>query len=554
VNAFVRDFLHYISFPFLLTGAWLSIQIAAAAMICGPLLGFVLALMRLSSFKTLRHLAWIYIWIMRGTPLLLQLVFLYDALPVVGIVLHPIVTAILGFTLNEAAFSAEIIRGGILSVNRTQPLAAASLGMGTMLTLRRIVLPQAMRAILPGLANSTITMMKSTSLASILSVSELTLRSEQIVAVNFKFFPVFAAAGLMYLIMTTLVAAVQMFLERRFSLDRETLPSTASGLGRVFGFRRTPISSPTGPTAPAVGSRPPLSYVPPAMLAVRADSLENSAASALVQAAWLSSGPGPLQSGDDSSFVVCADVWKAYGSRPVLRGINMVVHRGEVVTIMGPSGSGKSTLLRLVNHLDRLDRGEITVAGRYVGYEKAGGVLRPSGDLARARAEARIGIVFQQFNLFEHLTALENIMEAPVHVYGQGREVARDRAMELLTGVGLAHHAHHLPHRLSGGQQQRVAIARALGISPRLMLFDEPTSALDPELVSEVLAVIRRLAEGGMTMIVVTHEVKFAADVADRVLFIDDGRIIEEGAPEDVLVQPKELRTRQFLRLVERSR
>jgi polar amino acid transport system permease protein len=220
---------------------------------------------------------------------------------------------------------------------------------------------------------------------------------------------------------------------------------------------------------------------------------------------------------------------------------------------MGPSGSGKSTLLRLINHLDPLDRGEITLDGRYVGYQKVGTALRPSRNLARSRAEARIGMVFQHFNLFEHLTARENVMEAPVHVYGQPPDVARAQAEELLASVGLAHHADHLPHRLSGGQQQRVAIARALAISPRLMLFDEPTSALDPELVSEVLAVIRRLALGGMTMIVVTHEVRFAREVADRIVFMDDGRIVESGPPESVLDHPTELRTQQFLRLVGRE-
>jgi polar amino acid transport system permease protein len=178
-------------------------------------------------------------------------------------------------------------------------------------------------------------------------------------------------------------------------------------------------------------------------------------------------------------------------------------------------------------------------------------VLRPSRNLARARAGARIGMVFQHFNLFEHFTALENIIEAPVRVYGEKPENAVALAHKLLSGVGLARHAAHLPHRLSGGQQQRVAIARALAISPRLMLFDEPTSALDPELVSEVLGVIRRLAEAGMTMIVVTHEVRFAREVADRVVFMDDGRIVEEGSPEEVLVNPTQERTQRFLRLVE---
>src|SRR5262249_8127627 len=210
--------------------------------------------------------------------------------------------------------------------------------------------------------------------------------------------------------------------------------------------------------------------------------------------------------------------------------------------------------LRLINHLESLDRGDITVDGKYVGYEKVGDdALRPTRQLARARADARIGMVFQHFNLFDHLTALENVVEAPVRVYREPPEAALQRGLALLDGVGLAHHAHYLPHRLSGGQQQRVAIARALATSPRLMLFDEPTSALDPELVSEVLAVIRHLAEAGMTMVVVTHEVRFAKEVADRVIFLDQGAIVEEGPPGEVLVNPKQARTQQFLRLVEHA-
>ena len=254
---------------------------------------------------------------------------------------------------------------------------------------------------------------------------------------------------------------------------------------------------------------------------------------------------------EERPFVVCRNVCKSYGTREVLRGIDLTVKRGEVVTIMGPSGSGKSTFLRLINHLEGLDGGEILVEDKHVGYELTNGVLKPTRNLAKARAAARIGMVFQHFNLFEHFTALENIIEAPVRVYGETPEKATELAQKLLAGVGLARHATHLPHRLSGGQQQRVAIARALAISPRLMLFDEPTSALDPELVSEVLGVIRRLAEAGMTMIVVTHEVRFAREVADRVVFMDEGRIVEEGTPEEVLVNPKQERTQRFLRLVE---
>ena len=254
----------------------------------------------------------------------------------------------------------------------------------------------------------------------------------------------------------------------------------------------------------------------------------------------------------DKPFVVCRGVYKAYRHHVVLNGIDMIVRAGDVVAIMGPSGSGKSTLLRLVNHLENLDAGEITVDGAYVGYEQIDGTSRPMRNLSRARAEARIGMVFQQFNLFGHLSALENVMEAPVHVYRESRDIACQRAIDALTSVGLGHHLDHLPHRLSGGQQQRVAIARALAISPRLMLFDEPTSALDPELVAEVLATIRELADGGMTMLVVTHEVGFAHDVADQVVFIDQGQIVEQGTPVEVLDTPREERTRRFLRLVER--
>jgi polar amino acid transport system permease protein len=259
--------------------------------------------------------------------------------------------------------------------------------------------------------------------------------------------------------------------------------------------------------------------------------------------------PAPVS---DDPFVVCYNVQKAYAQKEILRGIDLVIKRGEVVVLMGPGGSGKSTLLRLVNHLEPLDWGQITVDGKYVGYEKqVGGGLHPTRNLAKARANARIGMVFQHFNLFDHLTALENIVEAPVHVYGEPVAKAHALGLDLLSAVGLAAHADHLPHRLSGGQQQRVAIARALAISPRLMLFDEPTSALDPELVGEVLAVIRTLAKAGMTMMVVTHEVRFAREVADRVIFMDEGQVIEEGPPNEVLDHPKHERTQRFLRMVE---
>src|SRR5258705_311009 len=420
-------FLQYLTFPFLLEGMWLTLRIFLASMAGGLALGLLIALMRLSPYRLPAGLAGTSVWLIRDTPVLLQLVFLFDALPFIGIVMPPVTTAIIGFSLNEAAFAGEIIRGGILSVSRNQTLAAASLGMSSLLTLRLIVLPQAMRAILPAVGNDAISVLKGTSLASVIAVNELTLRSQQIVAQNFKFFPVFAAAGVMYLTVTTLITGIQFLLERRVSPPQEASPKARGG-----GGPRPPFGPPRRP--PRAAARPP---------------------------------------------------------------------------------------------------------------PRAGGPPPP------AAPRARIGMVFQQFNLFEHLTALENICEAPVRVHGERPDQARARATTLLGSVGLAHHADHLPSRLSGGQQQRVAIARALAISPRVMLFDEPTSALDPELVSEVLSVIRRLAEAGMTMIVVTHELRFAREVADRIVFMADGRIVEEGTPEQVLEHPREARTQQFLKLVQ---
>ena len=529
-----RELLGYVVEPFLLQGAWLAIQIAALAMVGGIVLGLALALMRLSPIAPVRGAAWVYIWFVRGTPQLLQLVFIYDALPPLGITLDTFTTAVLGFALNEAAFSAEIIRGGILSVNRNQGMAATAFGMGPFLTLRRIILPQAMKAILPGMANDVISMIKGTSIASVIFVNELTFRSQQIVGQNFKFFTVFGAAGIIYLIMTSAVALAQSVLERRFNLE---IDRTAGRGSRLFGFAL--FKTPAEQTLPARAASP--ADARPAVATASLDWIRN-----------VTNAPG-REGGADEPFVVFKNVHKAYGAREVLRGIDLTVEQGEVVVIMGPSGSGKSTLLRLVNHLESLDWGEIRVEGHHVGYRMRNNALRPTRDLAKARAAARIGMVFQHFNLFDHLTAIENVMETPIRVHGESRDTVRALALNLLASVGLSQHADKLPHRLSGGQQQRVAIARALAISPRLMLFDEPTSALDPELVGEVLGVMRRLAQAGMTMLVVTHEVRFAQEVADRVVFMDEGLIVEQGAPAEVLGNPKQERTQRFLRMVERE-
>ncbi len=244
------------------------------------------------------------------------------------------------------------------------------------------------------------------------------------------------------------------------------------------------------------------------------------------------------------------DVHKRFGKLEVLRGITMPVSQGEVVAILGPSGSGKSTLLRCINHLEKIDGGRILFEGQLVGYREVNGKLKELREGEIARMRARMGMVFQRFNLFPHLTALGNVMEAPVQVLGQSKDQARETAVAVLTRVGLANKLHVYPAQLSGGQQQRVAIARALAMNPKLMLFDEATSALDPELVGEVLAVMRDLAAEGMTMLAVTHEMGFAREAAHRVVFMDEGVIQEEGPPEEFFGAPKTERARNFLRRV----
>ncbi|MBF0660671.1 MAG: amino acid ABC transporter ATP-binding protein [Rhodococcus sp.] len=240
-------------------------------------------------------------------------------------------------------------------------------------------------------------------------------------------------------------------------------------------------------------------------------------------------------------------VCKNFGAVKVLKGISLEVGRGQVACMIGPSGSGKSTFLRCINHLERVDAGRLYVDGDLVGYAERGSKLHELSPKVAARQRREIGMVFQHFNLFPHRTALENIIEAPMLVKKVKRAEAVERARELLARVGLSDKADAYPAQLSGGQQQRVAIARALAMDPKLMLFDEPTSALDPELVGEVLAVMRDLAAGGMTMVVVTHEMGFAREVADELVFMDGGVVVEAGNPREVLSNPQHERTRGFL-------
>ena len=254
--------------------------------------------------------------------------------------------------------------------------------------------------------------------------------------------------------------------------------------------------------------------------------------------------------GSNREMVRAEKIVKRFGNLTVLNGVDLSVKRGEVVVVIGPSGSGKTTLLRCINHLEKIDDGRIYIEGELMGYREKNGRLVEDSEANIARIRSQVGFVFQRFNLFPHMTALENVIEAPIHVLHESRAEVTGRALALLDKVGLADKANAYPHKLSGGQQQRVAIARALAMNPKIMLFDEATSALDPELVGEVLKVMKQLAEEGMTMVVVTHEMGFARDVCSHVIFMDKAVIVEEGTPEQIFEHAQNERTRNFLGMI----
>lgn len=506
-------FLHYLTMPYMIEGIVATLQVTALGLLGGLILGVILAWMQLSRFKALASFARVYTVIFRGTPLILQMVFAYNALPQIGIKLPAILAAGLALACNEAPFIAEMLRSGVLGVDRGQKLAGQALGMTPGVLMRRIIAPQAIRSMIPAFGNETVSALKNSSLASVIAVQELTLRSTQLASATFDFFSIFFASGLIYLVLTAAIAGIQLFLEWLFDLDRTGRQAKKPDILPDAGAAELPPSR-------APSERPDR--------AKRAEMLARNNVAVDVTA-----------------------LRKSYDSQTVLDGVDLTVRIGEVIALLGPSGSGKSTLLRCINNLELWNGGAIKVGGRQLGFNEHGNALSPRM-LAQARAEVGVGMVFQQFNLFGHLTAKENIAGPLRWVHGISRADADRRAAELLARVGLSHRADALPRHLSGGQQQRVAIARAIAPNPSVLLLDEPTSALDPELVNEVLEVIRRLAvEGGLTMIISTHQLRFASEVADRVVLLAGGSIIEEGPADQVLNHPRNPIAQRFLNAME---
>jgi polar amino acid transport system permease protein len=527
-------FAHYLSLPYLIEGIWFTLAVTALGLGGGLILGLVLAAMQLSRFAVLAVFARGYTVIFRGTPLILQMVFAYDALPQIGLKLSAIGAAGLALAANEAPFIAEMLRAGVLGVDRGQVLAGQALGMTPALLMRRIIAPQAIRTMIPAFGNETVSALKNSSLASVISVQELTLRSTQLASSTFDFFSIFFASGLIYLGLTTAVSVIQLFVERALDLDR---PTGQERLAVFLPWRRADLATKlklAEQTSVAADAALPDVPLPSSRATSRGDRAKHAA---MVQR--------------NNIAVEVSDLRKNYGAQTVLNGLDLTVRVGEVVALLGPSGSGKSTLLRCINHLENWDSGMVRVGGRRLGYRDDGKPLSPR-EIANERAHVGVGMVFQQFNLFSHLTARENVAGPLRWVHGMTRIDADRRARELLERVGLSHRADALPRHLSGGQQQRVAIARALAPNPSVLLLDEPTSALDPELVNEVLEVIRRLAiDDGLTMVISTHQIRFADEVADRVAFLSGGSIIEEGSAHEVLNNPRNPLTARFLSVME---
>ena len=518
----MEEFFHYLTLPWLLEGIVFTLQLTIFGFGGGLVLGLLLAALQLTRFRALTAIARTYVVIYRGTPLILQLVFVFSALPHIGITLPPLAAGAVALAMNEAVFISEILRSGVKGVDPGQSLAGRALGLEPGSLMRRVIAPQAFRSMVPALGNEFISTMKNSALASIIAVPELTLRTQQLASATFDYFEIYFATAVMYLALTAVLSVIQLLLEDALNLDRA---NSRSLLSRLIFRRRASKHAGTGTTD---------------VTPLAADDIPIAAAAA-------TSAPRAARQEIGDTILDIEGLHKSYGSNEVLKGITMSVRQGEVIALLGPSGSGKSTLLRTINHLESVDSGTIRISGQTLGYRQFGTPL-PEGRIARARVAAKVGMVFQQFNLFNHLTTRENIAAPLRWIQRLSKEEAAERADDLLAQVGLTAKADVLPRHLSGGQQQRVGIARALAAQPRVLLLDEPTSALDPELVAEVLEVIRGLAhDHGLTMIIATHQLRFALDVADRVVFMAGGVVVEEGTSDQVINHPKNPITARFV-------
>ena len=486
-DSFRKNFIEENRWQMILSGLGVTALIALGAAILGTALGFGLCLLRRSRNRLLSGVTGAFIRIIQGIPVLVLLMVLFYVV-FAGARLDGIVVSILGFSINFGVYVAEMIRTGINAVDPGQWEAAAALGFGRVKTFTKIIAPQALRHTLPVYKGEFISMVKMTSVVGYIAVQDLTKVTDLIRSRTFEaFFPLILTAVLYFLLAWALTSLLSV-VERRIDPKRRRRAVKGVDLGALSPAEEAPSA--------------------------------------------------PAEQAGDAPVITISHLKKAYPNVTPLQDVNTDIFRGDVISVIGPSGTGKSTLLRCINRLETPTAGEIRVLGQ---------------DMAAARGaqlcavRRRMGMVFQSFNLFPHLTVIENIMLAPVELLGQDRQTACRRGMALLGRVGLAEKALSYPDELSGGQKQRVAIARTLAMDPEIVLFDEPTSALDPTMVGEVLSVIRTLAGQGLTMLIVTHEMKFARDVSTRVFYMDQGLIYEEGIPEQIFEHPKTDRCRAFV-------
>lgn len=480
----------------------LVIELSVLSWIIASAIGFILAQAKLSDKTVISLAASGYIWFFRSLPLLVLLIFV-SCLPQIfpstrTVLSSAFITGLISLVLSEAAYMAEIHRGGLISVPPGQSEAAKSLGLKFFGLQRLIIVPQALKISMPTLANEFVTIVKLTSLVSVVSLAEILVVGQRLYTQNFLVLETMAAVAFYYIMIVTVFSSALQWIEKRSDVR----------------FKAQKIGT------------------------INDEEIRKRIGQNL-------KFPELSEQNDDALALDAQKLSKAYGSQQVLTDISLKVKNGEVISIIGPSGSGKTTFIRLLNGLEKANQGEILLHGKkFIHAEQ-----KPSGHSTFWQDRSMIvdiGMVFQSFNLFHHLTVLDNVLLAALYHKRGTRAQLTPYAYAYLDKVGMAHHALKYPHQLSGGQQQRVAIARTMMMQPSIILFDEPTSALDPEMVGEVLDVIKNLAQAGTTLVIVTHEMRFAFDISDRIVFMEGGSIICDSTPEELL-QGSVLRVNNFL-------
>lgn len=533
-NSFIRNFIRENRWKLIVSGFRVTIALSILAGIFGTVLGGCICFLRMQHNRLASGFAGLYIRLFRGIPIVVLLLVL-NYLVFTGADFPAFWVCVIGFSLDFAAYTSEIFRKGIEAVPAGQSRAARALGFGRMQGFWKVVYPQALIHILPVYSGQFISLVKLTSVSGYISVMDLTRASDIIRSRTYEaFFPLIFTA-VIYFLLSALLIALLRGLEKRIcpesrrtdEIEKLLQDWKSEDREHPEGEQAVSVSMSDGsleqdparePAAPEEPDRP---YRP-------GGSGEPSGSAEL---------PDQSRKPENVLFRV-SHLQKSFGNVTPVRDISCEIRKGDVIAVIGPSGTGKSTFLSLLNQLEKADGGEILFKGE--------SILQPGTDLSRLRR--RVGMVFQSFFLFSHLTIVENVMLAQVELIGRSKEEAFRRSMEMLEMTGLADKALNYPNELSGGQQQRAAIARELAMDPEVILFDEPTSALDPTTIGEVLSVIRKLARQGMTMVIVTHEMNFAKDVSNRVFFLDEGIIYEEGSPEQIFSSPKQDKTRQFIR------